>query len=77
MPIYEFKCRGCGDQFEELIFSHSGVSDVSCPRCGSSGVEKLISTFAFNSSGGSSQSSTSTSGCSSCSTTSCSTCKTR
>jgi len=30
MPIYEFHCAGCGENFEELVFSQS--STITCPN---------------------------------------------
>ena len=54
MPLFEFECADCKQSFEELVFSISAVPDVSCPECGSSYVEKKISTFASRSAGGSS-----------------------
>jgi putative FmdB family regulatory protein len=40
MPIYEYKCNGCKNVFEE--FMHLGSENPSCPKC-SSQTEKLIS----------------------------------
>ena len=36
MPIYEFSCAACGNEFEELLGSHVGTkeSEVRCPKCG-------------------------------------------
>lgn len=43
MPIYDYKCRGCGHEFEEL----ARISDppaTRCPACGvDGGVFRLIS----------------------------------
>lgn len=44
MPIYEFKCLKCDQQFEKFVFS-SNYSEVACPFCGSKEVEKEYSTF--------------------------------
>lgn len=35
MPMYDYKCNHCGNQFEELLLS-SSVSDeeIKCPQCG-------------------------------------------
>jgi putative FmdB family regulatory protein len=46
VPIYEFACESCGHRFEELVGSHVGLetADVSCPECGSSKVERQLST---------------------------------
>jgi putative FmdB family regulatory protein len=67
MPIYEFDCQACGDQFEALVFSINKVQNVTCPQCESSNVKKKISTFAVKgySGGGAS---TFNSGAASCST---------
>jgi putative FmdB family regulatory protein len=44
MPIYEFRCKGCGQKFEQR-FSSTDVSGVTCPNCGSVEVSRLISLF--------------------------------
>jgi putative FmdB family regulatory protein len=45
VPLYEFRCRGCGHTFEELVGSHVGVeeSGIACPECGATNPERLIS----------------------------------
>jgi putative FmdB family regulatory protein len=45
MPIFEFHCPSCGHDFEELILSQARVSDLTCPKCKESRVEKLLSVF--------------------------------
>lgn len=42
MPIYEYACRDCGHDFEELIFSDE---QPLCPECESANAVKQISTF--------------------------------
>ncbi|MBL7074237.1 zinc ribbon domain-containing protein [candidate division KSB1 bacterium] len=74
MPIFEYKCRQCGEKFEELIFSSQGEGGVGCPHCGSGEVEKCPSLFGF-SSGSKTVSSVHSSSCSSCSVPSCNTCR--
>ncbi|MCS6949287.1 MAG: zinc ribbon domain-containing protein [Armatimonadota bacterium] len=44
MPIYEFRCKGCGQKFEQR-FSSTEVSGVTCPQCGSAEVSRLLSLF--------------------------------
>jgi putative FmdB family regulatory protein len=44
MPIYEYACRGCSADFEELV-SLSAAEAVRCPSCGSTRVEKQLSSF--------------------------------
>lgn len=47
MPLYEYKCSGCGHQFEVLILRAS--QPVACPSCASAAVERLLSMFAVSS----------------------------
>jgi len=46
MPIYEYRCGGCGRRFEELQRLGADASGVACPACGSAEVAKQLSTFA-------------------------------
>ncbi len=48
MPIYEFLCNKCDNEFEELVFSST---KVECPECGSKKVKRLVSSFAFGGEG--------------------------
>jgi putative FmdB family regulatory protein len=48
MPIYEFKCSGCGKEFEKLCFA-SDQEDAKCPACGSADTQKVFSVFASTS----------------------------
>jgi putative FmdB family regulatory protein len=71
MPIYEYKCNECSEDFEKLV---SGANpQVACPKCGSGNITKKFSLFGMSgvekpvTSGGS--------GCSSCSSSSCKSCK--
>ena len=52
MPIFEFECASCHDQFDELVRNAEAVKDVVCPQCGSRKVKKKLSTFASKVSGG-------------------------
>lgn len=47
MPIFEYVCKGCGEEFEELVFGSD--EDVACPACGAGDVGRKVSTFAFKS----------------------------
>jgi putative FmdB family regulatory protein len=46
MPLYEYRCPGCGRRFEILQRVGEGSSDVACPGCGRPGPDKEPSTFA-------------------------------
>lgn len=59
MPIYEYKCKACGNDFEKLV-SLSSKDKICCPKCTSEQIAKKISAVASGKSG-----------CSSCSSTSC------
>lgn len=51
MPIYEYVCGACGNEFEEWQkISDPPVS--KCPKCGKKKVEKKISLSAFHLKGG-------------------------
>jgi len=50
MPIYEYTCCDCKNEFEELVFSQDETP--SCPKCGSDKVEKLMSTCAVQTDSG-------------------------
>ncbi|MBI4653719.1 MAG: zinc ribbon domain-containing protein [Nitrospirae bacterium] len=66
MPIFEYKCQTCEEEFEKLV---SGTNvEISCPKCGSRDVKKKFSVFGM--SGVEKQ----ISSCSSCNATSCGSC---
>ncbi len=71
MPIYEYKCTMCDEEFETLVFRSD--EPVSCPQCNGSHVKRQMSACAFKSSG-EYTSSTGSSGCASCSSTNCASC---
>jgi len=74
MPIYEYHCEKCGEDFEYLVI---GKTDPECTSCSSRKITRLMSTCGFVSKGNSGEtvsSSASTSACSSCSSGSCSSC---
>jgi len=45
MPLYEFDCAGCGQNFELLVRS-SDWRGTPCPHCGSKKLSKKLSVFA-------------------------------
>lgn len=46
MPLYEFVCTECKEQFESLVASSKWEGRVACPHCGSRKVSKELSVFA-------------------------------
>ncbi len=73
MPIFEYQCKGCGHQFECLVF---GKEKPSCPSCESNEVCKLMSACGFVSkgTGGQTVSSSASSSCGGCKASSCAGC---
>jgi len=46
MPIYEFECSACGDQFERLQ-KLSDPDPSVCPKCGAERVKRRLTAPAF------------------------------
>jgi putative FmdB family regulatory protein len=44
MPLYEYRCDGCGHEFEKLVFHEGGP--IRCPACDGE-ARKLLSTFSY------------------------------
>ena len=50
MPLFEYQCAACGEEFEELV---SGKNEkVTCPECKSDNVSRKLSVFASSGSAG-------------------------
>ena len=47
MPLYEFECSDCHEEFEDLVPSLQRIDEVECPKCGSGRVQRLQSGFAI------------------------------
>jgi putative FmdB family regulatory protein len=45
MPIYEYRCMTCHERFDALVRSAERAK-ARCPQCGTTQVERLLSTFA-------------------------------
>lgn len=54
MPIYEYKCSNCGNCFELLVFNSEDEKNITCKKCGSKKIKKVISSFSCISQGGTS-----------------------
>lgn len=77
MPIFEYVCKACGKEFEELVF---GNAAVTCPVCASTKTEKLMSRCRHKSGGGggdyaAASASSGGGGCSGCAGGNCASCK--
>jgi putative FmdB family regulatory protein len=46
MPIYEYHCEGCGYAFEMLRRMADADSELQCPKCHSTCIERQFSSFA-------------------------------
>ena len=72
MPIYEYICEKCGNEFEMLVFRED---EAACSACGAKNPKKKMSSFGFSvgykftsSSAGKGSS------CAGCSSSNCSSC---
>jgi len=62
MPIFDFKCSGCG-KVSEIIVRRAN-EEVTCPECGSADMKKLMtSSYSVRQSDGPSRNSTGGSTC--------------
>ena len=48
MPIYEYQCKDCGHEFEQVVLPKA---TPKCPECESVELERLLSHFAVSSEG--------------------------
>jgi putative FmdB family regulatory protein len=46
VPLYEYRCLACGDQFETLV---RGAAPPACPSCRGTDLERLLSAFGVSS----------------------------
>ena len=46
MPVYEYRCDGCGKKFSvPMSIGEYEKAKVKCPKCGKSRVTQLYGTF--------------------------------
>lgn len=48
MPIFEYRCKKCGKNFETLVLQEE-IKKLQCPHCQGEDAEKLLSTFSAGS----------------------------
>ena len=46
MPLYEYQCKDCGDEFEKMVRFSEADQNPACPVCQSQNTKKKISVFA-------------------------------
>jgi len=46
VPIYEFRCQGCGRRVSVFQRSIEAPLNATCPRCGGAKLQRLVSRFA-------------------------------
>src|SRR5436190_14984405 len=46
MPVYEYRCRACDHEFEQLVLP--GRAEPTCPECQSGDLERKLSSFAVS-----------------------------
>ena len=54
MPIYEYRCKKCGEKFELYLGIFHNRKSLKCPKCGENDLERVFSPFSTDSSGESS-----------------------
>ncbi len=47
MPIYEYECGKCSNQYSELVMNSKEEAKVKCPKCGSKKRERVFSSFSL------------------------------
>ena len=49
MPIFEYVCKDCGTEFDDLVSISNRDNPQQCPSCGSTNSERKISVFCASS----------------------------
>lgn len=52
MPIYEYQCLSCENEFQTLILKKEEEKDLLCPECNGRNIKRLISRVTYHSSDG-------------------------
>ena len=48
MPIYEYSCQLCGNEFQYLVLKKEEEENLRCPGCKGSDLKKLVSRAVFH-----------------------------
>lgn len=48
MPIYEYQCLSCGNEFQKLILKQGEEKDIFCPECRAGNFKRLISRTSYH-----------------------------
>jgi len=51
MPIYEYRCNSCGENFEKLVFPSDDEAEFTCEACGKKDISRIVSSFSKGSAG--------------------------
>ncbi|NPV72734.1 MAG: zinc ribbon domain-containing protein [Pelotomaculum sp.] len=70
MPVYEFRCAGCGRRFEKLCPMGESGENLKCPECGAPSPRRVMSSFSAAGAGGGKGGGS----CSACSSRNCGSC---
>jgi len=46
MPLYEYQCNECGEEFEKIVRFSEAAQNPACPSCQGQDTRKKISTIA-------------------------------
>lgn len=71
MPIFEYHCKNCQEEFEQIVFN--GKTKIKCPKCQGGKVSKKVSAFSFKS-GSKFVAASASKGCGGCSSHNCGSC---
>ena len=55
MPVYEYRCKECGENFDLFVRSAAQQNAPNCPKCKSLQVKKAISLFGVGGASGNSK----------------------
>ncbi len=50
MPIYEYQCLSCKNEFQKLILKNEEEEKLLCPECSGKSIKRLISRVSYHSS---------------------------